>query len=71
MSDESQAAAEAPPTLDEIRTAREWLGERVRRTPVWRMRGRRLNGVMNNDLDDEPISFGRDLPERDRCRVRD
>ena len=30
------------PTLDEIREARELLGDRVRETPVWRWRGRRL-----------------------------
>ena len=37
---------EAPPTLDEIRAARDRLGELVRRTPVWRMRGHRLAGLL-------------------------
>lgn len=46
MSDELAAALEAPPTLDEIRAARERLGQRVRRTPVWRMRGHRLAGLL-------------------------
>ncbi len=46
MSDEPGAALEAPPTLDEIRAARERLGQRVRRTPVWRMRGHRLAGLL-------------------------
>ncbi len=32
-----------PPALDEIRAARQRLGELVRRTPVWRWRGRRLD----------------------------
>ena len=32
-----------PPTLEAIRAAREELGERVRRTPVWRWRGRRID----------------------------
>jgi threonine dehydratase len=36
------------PTLDEIHDARDRLGERVRRTPVWRMRGRRLNGLLGD-----------------------
>ncbi len=31
-----------PPTLEQIRAARERLGERVRETPVWRWRGRRV-----------------------------
>ncbi len=46
MSDPPKAALDAPPTLDEIRAARERLGERVRRTPVWRLRGHRLNGLL-------------------------
>ena len=46
MSDPPTAALEAPPTLDEIRAARERLGGRVRRTPVWRMRGHRLHGLL-------------------------
>ncbi len=32
-----------PPTLEAIRAAREELGDRVRRTPVWRWRGRRID----------------------------
>jgi threonine dehydratase len=43
VSDEPVAAPEASPALDEIRAARERLGSRVRRTPVWRMRGQRLD----------------------------
>ena len=46
MSDELQGAPETAPTLDEIRAAREHLGDRVRRTPVWRLRGQRLNGLL-------------------------
>jgi threonine dehydratase len=46
VTDEPQAAPESPPTLDEIRAAREQLGERVRRTPVWQLRGHRLNGLL-------------------------
>lgn len=38
-----------PPTLDEIRAARDRLGDRVRRTPVWRMRGHRLSGLLGED----------------------
>ena len=46
MSEQPPAELEGPPTLDEIRAARERLGERVRRTPVWRMRGHRLHGLL-------------------------
>lgn len=34
------------PTLAEIRAARERLGDLVRRTPVWRLRGHRLSGLL-------------------------
>lgn len=34
------------PTADEIRAARERLGERVRRTPVWRWRGREIDELV-------------------------
>ena len=34
---------ERPPTLDEIRAAREMLGPKVRQTPVWRWRGREID----------------------------
>ena len=34
------------PTLEDIRDARERLGRRVRRTPVWRLRGHRLAGLL-------------------------
>ncbi|MFQ5351336.1 MAG: pyridoxal-phosphate dependent enzyme, partial [Thermoanaerobaculia bacterium] len=36
----------AAPTLEEIRATRERLGALVRRTPVWRMRGHRLSGLL-------------------------
>jgi threonine dehydratase len=48
-SDPPGAVAGAPPdspTLDEIRAARRRLGRRVRRTPVWRLRGRGLSGLL-------------------------
>lgn len=35
-----------PPTLAEIRAARQRLGERVRTTPVWRWRGRRIEEIL-------------------------
>jgi len=34
------------PTLDQIRDARERLGERVRETPVWRWRGREIEAAV-------------------------
>ncbi len=41
------AAAEPdPPTLDEIRAARERLGRHVRRTPVWQLRGHGLSVLL-------------------------
>jgi threonine dehydratase len=42
----SDPAPLAAPTLEEIRAARKRLGDLVRRTPVWRVRGRRLNGLL-------------------------
>lgn len=42
------AGAVASPTLDEIRAARDRLGERVRHTPVWRLRGHRLSGLLGD-----------------------
>ena len=39
------------PTLDEIRAARERLGELVRRTPVWRWRGLRLDGLVGGSTE--------------------
>lgn len=38
-----------PPTLQEIRVARQTLGQRVRTTPVWRWQGRRLDRILGND----------------------
>lgn len=35
-----------PPTLDDIRAARDLLGDRVRETPVWRWRGREIDALM-------------------------
>ncbi|HEX9733931.1 MAG TPA: threonine/serine dehydratase [Thermoanaerobaculia bacterium] len=40
MAADDDAAAERPPTLEDIRETRETLGERVRETPVWRWAGR-------------------------------
>jgi threonine dehydratase len=37
---------DAPPTLAEVREGRERLGERVRETPVWRWRGREIEGLL-------------------------
>ena len=41
----------AAPTLEEIRAAREALGERVRETPVWRWRGRRLGERVGDETE--------------------
>ena len=43
----AEEAAEAP-TLEEIRAARKRLGRRVRRTPVWRLAGHRLAGLLGD-----------------------
>jgi len=43
--------SEAPPTLDEIRAARERLGDRVRTTPVWRWAGREIAGLVGADTE--------------------
>ena len=40
-----------PPSLDEIREAREMLGERVRTTPVWRWQGRHIDEVVGADTE--------------------
>jgi threonine dehydratase len=40
-----------PPTLDEIREARELLGDRVRETPVWRWRGREAEAAFGPDTE--------------------
>jgi len=45
------AVPEAPPTLDAIREARATLGERVRRTPVWRWRDRRLDDELGAETE--------------------
>jgi threonine dehydratase len=52
--DPATAATAVPPEgpdLGEIRIAHQQLGGRVRRTPVWRMRGRRLNGLLGDDTE--------------------
>lgn len=46
--DATRQALEAVPSLDDIRAAGDRLGERVRRTPVWRMQGQRLNGLLGD-----------------------
>ena len=38
-------------TLDAIRAARKRLGSRVRETPVWRWRGREIEGLLGNDTE--------------------
>ncbi len=38
-----------PPTLEQIRAARERLGERVRTTPVWRWRGREIDALLGSE----------------------
>ncbi len=40
-----------PPTLDQIRAAREQLGDRVRETPVWRWRDRRIGERLGDETD--------------------
>lgn len=40
-----------PPTLDEIREARERLGDRVRETPVWRWRGREIEDLVGAETE--------------------
>lgn len=42
---------DAPPTLVEVREGRERLGERVRETPVWRWRGREIDGLLGADTE--------------------
>lgn len=42
-------ATDAAPTLEEIRQAREELGERVRTTPVWRWRGREIEAALGEE----------------------
>ncbi len=39
----------AAPSIEEIRAARQRLGERVRRTPVWRWRGRQLDALLGTE----------------------
>lgn len=39
------------PTLDDIRDAREHLGDRVRETPVWRWRGREIDDAVGADTE--------------------
>ena len=41
----TEPATERIPTLDDIRAARERLGDRVRRTPVWRWKSDRLDAI--------------------------
>lgn len=51
---ESQSPKETPdrpPTLDEIRDARERLGDRVRETPVWRWRGREIEELVGAETE--------------------
>lgn len=40
-----------PPTLDEIRDARERLGDRVRETPVWQWRGREIEEAVGAETE--------------------
>jgi len=42
---------ERSPSLEEIRNARERLGELVRETPVWRWRGRRIDAELGRDTE--------------------
>jgi len=44
-------APDRPPTLEEIRDARERLGERVRETPVWRWRGREIEERLGKETE--------------------
>lgn len=39
------------PTLEDIRDARELLGDRVRETPVWRWRGREIDDAVGGDTE--------------------
>lgn len=39
------------PTLDDVRDARERLGDRVRETPVWRWRGREIDQAVGADTE--------------------
>ncbi len=41
----------SPPTLDEIRAARGALGDRVRETPVWHWRGRRIGELVGDETE--------------------
>ncbi len=45
------ADSPVPPTLAAIRAARERLGSRVRTTPVWRWRGREIEGLLGSDTE--------------------
>lgn len=40
-----------PPTLDDIRSARERLGDRVRETPVWRWRGLEIDELVGPETE--------------------
>jgi len=42
---------EDAPTLDDVRAARELLGERVRETPVWRWRGLEIEEIVGADTE--------------------
>ena len=47
----AEPSPDRPPSLEEIRDARRRLGDRVRRTPVWRWRGRRLDGLVGAETE--------------------
>jgi threonine dehydratase len=47
----SSSSAEAFPTLDDVRDARERLGERVRETPVWRWRDREIDEALGGSTE--------------------
>lgn len=51
MSTPPSDAISAPPTLEEIRAARAELGERVRTTPVWQWRSRRLVEALGEETE--------------------
>lgn len=42
---------EAPPTLEDIRETRARLGERIRKTPVWRWAGREIEELLGLDTE--------------------
>ncbi len=48
MTRNEATTSEAPPSLEDIRDARERLGERVRETPVWRWRDREVDGRLGD-----------------------